>query len=1049
MLQENGEEYQKERFLYILLMTVNVSIAFVIMLAACLCCKKKLPKNDLLGLEGMVKLKNPDEVIVMTQLNNSESHADLNNSTISQGDSEKRASTAAHRSLPDIPVAEANGDTGSELYETVADKMLMDAQNQNKSPVPSLKKQISVSQHSSISQADDVSSPYSRVKNSPHDYAKVRPTEHPYAQLNVPSTSHTTSAAVSANSIVDGVIVQQPQQQHHVSGTQLSNNNNGEIHQQRSSHHSDNSQHGNESGVSVGQQAEIPAASAIAGMISASQDLPYMTPPIANQHFSGDSQDSSKGYTSISVREPLANILAQQPPPQPVARNAAHSRDVNDSHYATVSDDSDETYAAIEDPNNRPQANVATDIYTSGSETYAQIQPMQSPNSMVVSVEINNAFAPSIVPVAANTSSNVGGTAHQNTSTPSSHTDAHNASFSSQHSTNTVVGSVRASLEIITTTPIPPPVDSLRAQMHSRQASASSNNSTSLCTLGSPKPEKRQANSPLPPTPKSNVSSTSQLQALSSTSNLTSGRNSVISVIECAGELNEETLAELAQEGSPQRRNKSLSPSKDIEGMYAKVMKKNKFSRNSPSSQNSSPVMQRKYAPDDNASALGISPLDSMAADLLENHSIINSTSERSRLRSNSYGASKDHGYETIPADTMRTNSSQGVIENRKSDCYTHILQKERQRENVHTSSVPPINVYNIQLNNSDKHYETIAQPPNASSNDPGYETLLKPKTNRPQLQDDNEKKSSDYDPNYEVLKGPSGTATNSAGASDDGYAKVLEKKHLVVDEDTIDGYSKVKGEDGDDMRNLAAAGYSTIADVKRPDANHNYASIIETKREAAGGDLDHHQHLETDSDHYARIAEKNEPPLPRTPPSLPLSASNKSMVDELLTPRTTELSITSPTSITSSSMLNTTSSINSTSTNLTTTSTISSRQTPTSSSQYESLTGSETDPNYESVCYLNTSSGGQEENPYERLNTEISDDTQLSSNPLTPEAISTTSSAAQTPSAHAHAINASPAEHNRILTATTAIAAAANGSKLNLAQDTTNDILVNDYFQV
>lgn len=39
---------------------------------------------------------------------------------------------------------------------------------------PSLKKQTSVSQHSSISQADDVSSPYSRVKNSPHDYAKVR-----------------------------------------------------------------------------------------------------------------------------------------------------------------------------------------------------------------------------------------------------------------------------------------------------------------------------------------------------------------------------------------------------------------------------------------------------------------------------------------------------------------------------------------------------------------------------------------------------------------------------------------------------------------------------------------------------------------------------------------------------------------------------------------------------------------------------------------------------------------------------------------------------------
>lgn len=30
-------------------------------------------------------------------------------------------------------MADANGDTGSELYETVADKMLLEAQNQNKS----------------------------------------------------------------------------------------------------------------------------------------------------------------------------------------------------------------------------------------------------------------------------------------------------------------------------------------------------------------------------------------------------------------------------------------------------------------------------------------------------------------------------------------------------------------------------------------------------------------------------------------------------------------------------------------------------------------------------------------------------------------------------------------------------------------------------------------------------------------------------------------------------------------------------------------------------
>ncbi|TMW41188.1 hypothetical protein DOY81_013730 [Sarcophaga bullata] len=158
-------------------------------------------------------------------------------------------------------------------------------------------------------------------------------------------------------------------------------------------------------------------------------------------------------------------------------------------------------------------------------------------------------------------------------------------------------------------------------------------------------------------------------------------------------------------------------------------------------------------------------------------------------------------------------------------------------------------------------------------------------------------------------------------------------------------------------------------------------------------------------------------------------------MVDELLTPRTADLSITSPTSITSSSLLNT-SSINSTSTNLTTTSTISSRQTPTSSSQYESLTGSETDPNYESVCYLNTSGL---ENPYERLQTEISDDTQLSSPPLSPATSNTSSSAHNTPSA------AQPPEHSNKTSLKT------NGSKTHLTttSDPNADILVDDYFQV
>lgn len=82
-------------------------------------------------------------------------------------------------------------------------------------------------------------------------------------------------------------------------------------------------------------------------------------------------------YTSISVREPLANIIAQTKQDAQLRRTQ-----ISDSHYATVSDDSDEMYAAIDDPNN------PGDLYTSGSETYAQIQPPPG-TSMTVSVEIN------------------------------------------------------------------------------------------------------------------------------------------------------------------------------------------------------------------------------------------------------------------------------------------------------------------------------------------------------------------------------------------------------------------------------------------------------------------------------------------------------------------------------------------------------------------------------------------------------------------------------------------------------------------------------------
>lgn len=54
-------------------------------------------------------------------------------------------------------------------------------------------------------------------------------------------------------------------------------------------------------------------------------------------------------------------------------------------------------YAAIEDPNLH---NV--DLYTSGSETYAQIQPPPNPNPITIAVEINNHEAPPLANASTN-----------------------------------------------------------------------------------------------------------------------------------------------------------------------------------------------------------------------------------------------------------------------------------------------------------------------------------------------------------------------------------------------------------------------------------------------------------------------------------------------------------------------------------------------------------------------------------------------------------------------------------------------------------------------
>lgn len=194
-----------------------------------------------------------------------------------------------------------------------------------------------------------------------------------------------------------------------------------------------------------------------------------------------------EGYSSISVREPIANLKAQNPG-MAVGRqrigsasNPNRQTESADSHYATVSDaeDSDEMYAAIAE---------LPSVYdnAAGSDTYARI------TERVEAQSASNAPSNGPVPVSIATSP---------------------------------LPSLQPESELSPSSPLPPAPPSVvllkqlssgSSRLHGTQSShrgqlAESNNfSRAASTLsiasqtsgvGSPKPEKRQANSPLPPTP--------------------------------------------------------------------------------------------------------------------------------------------------------------------------------------------------------------------------------------------------------------------------------------------------------------------------------------------------------------------------------------------------------------------------------------------------------------------------------------------------------------------------------------------------------------------
>ncbi|XP_053981109.1 uncharacterized protein LOC128877643 isoform X1 [Hylaeus volcanicus] len=756
--------------------SVGALLSFLGFIFACICsCRKNENKNEFLGLDGMVTLNNTEnegfDGIPTTNASRLATQDAIDNG--------KRAS-GANRSLPDIPKdkdkrPEDPGESASqdiyEATETIGDhsELYATVQDTGVEEETCEQEMQQTSQQNSSTRETSVH-PYSRFASSNSDTV-----EHPYAQLQNVQKVETSQS--NRNNIKPAIDTEKPS----TSTSPATGNPVAPPRTRRSSSHN--------SLLSTDiAPCDIQAANAISGGIQANQELPYITPPLLmllpqplqpqpnspQQHFSGDSQDS-KGYTSISVREPLANIIAQT---KTICRQNQSIRPLTDPHYATVSDDSDEMYAAIDEQDK---------IYTSGSETYAQIQPTITEVQRTVQTE------------------------------------------------QTLYSRAPSRSDEVHPAPQPPSVDSLRhvAHAHSRQASSSSANS-SIMNPGSPKPEKRQANSPLPPPP----------------------------------EVMTDMYASIEKRTKPEERTKlTLSNGKSLEDMYAKVMKKKKEGEEQSDAQISLHTAEVVTAPSRKLSLVEINRTSWSSHESTEiqkkeldstyysvsNNSIGNTDLEPdipkigkivcddvdadvSVSASPEASKNKGHGYEALNSDISKKNS----LIRTSCDPNYEVLRPQRliandtdyRTNNVVSATVSARNstdlstTYTIPL----KHRQTS----NASSEDPGYEKVRLRRRIETDLDTDSEPnyESMPHDsgePNYASVCRPGDSDTDpnyeSVNHGDPNYESVkymsvarheeppYEQVNSFKSDQCLDGYEKVK-------KHLFNADYERIQRSTEPISN-------------------------------------------------------------------------------------------------------------------------------------------------------------------------------------------------------------------------------------
>lgn len=298
---------------------ISLAIIPVLMAIIILCLKIKTSKDHgNMGVAGTVKLKNPDDAYTLASSNTNRQSLPGEDPCVRTPD--------YNRKLPDIPsdVTEYKNNNGkddnsSELYATV---------DENPQPTSSSHPVGATNtQHLYV----PPNHPYAQVKKHPrreHPYAKVGATVKDDSNADVEDDveSETEGYETADNLLADQACVD-PQLDTSRGSSGRSASAGG-----ASSWVAPTARRPDDIPNSHSRQA-TPLPPEPTGEASQQQ--------AAVQHFSGDSQDSmSKGYTSISVREPLSMIRPIAVPEHPPLMEGT---------YAAWSETSDDMYAAIDD----------------------------------------------------------------------------------------------------------------------------------------------------------------------------------------------------------------------------------------------------------------------------------------------------------------------------------------------------------------------------------------------------------------------------------------------------------------------------------------------------------------------------------------------------------------------------------------------------------------------------------------------------------------------------------------------------------------------------